>query len=281
MTPRLTVTVVVPTRNSARTLERCLLSLRAQTHPCTVVVVDNFSADATQAIARRHADVLMIAGPERSAQRNLGAAAHPAALLGFVDSDMVLAPEVVEQAAAAIAAGHGAAIVPERSVGEGFWARVRGFERAFYTGSDGVEAPRFFAAGVLDATGGFDETLDAGEDWDLGRRAARLASVARVQAFIDHDEGRVRYLDACRKKGSYAEGIVRFAAKHRGAAWNSLLDRPYLRRPWKLLRRPHLGAGLLALKTGEATAVALRIAALRLRSRGAPSTSKRSDDAAA
>src|SRR5581483_8446397 len=205
----------------------------------------------------------------RSRQRNLGAAAHPAAVVGFVDSDMVLSPHVVEQAAAAIAAGHGAVIVPERSVGDGFWARVRAFERDFYVGS---------AGGVLHAAGGFDETLDAGEDWDLGRRAARIATTARIAALIDHDEGRVRYLEACRKKGGYAPGIARFAAKHRGAAWTSLLDRPYLRRPWRLLAQPRLGAGLVALKTGEATAVAWRLASLRLR--GESITTRRHDAAA-
>jgi glycosyltransferase involved in cell wall biosynthesis len=264
MSAPLSVTVVVPTRNSARTLQRCLESLRAQTHPCTVVVVDNFSADRTRDIAAHLADAMIVAGPERSRQRNLGAAAFPARVVGFVDSDMALAPRVVEQAVAAITAGQGAVIVPERSVGEGFWARVRAYERAFYAGSDGVEAPRFFAAAVFDAAGGFDETLDAGEDWDLGRRVARIAGCARIEATIDHDEGRVRYLQACRKKGGYAEGIARFAAKHRGAAWSSLLDRPYLRRPWRLLAEPRLGAGLVALKTGEAAAVAVRLASMRL-----------------
>jgi arabinofuranan 3-O-arabinosyltransferase len=279
MTAMPSVTVVVPTRNSARTLARCLESLRAQTQRCTVVVVDNFSGDGTRDIAAAYADTLIVAGPERSRQRNLGAAARPAAVLGFVDSDMVLEPAVVEQAVAAIAAGHGAVIVPERSVGDGFWARVRAFERAFYVGSDGVEAPRFFAAAEFAAAGGFDETLDAGEDWDLGRRVAAGATVARVAAAIDHDEGRVGYLAACRKKAGYAEGIARFAAKHRGAAWSSLLDRPYLRRPWRLLAEPRLAAGLVALKTGEATAVALRLAALRLR--GDAITRSRRHDAAA
>jgi len=268
--PELEVTVVVPTRNSARTLERCLRSLRRQTLPCAIVVVDNFSDDGSVDIARAHADAVQVAGPERSRQRNLGAAMLPAPVLGFVDSDMELSPNVVAEAAGAVARGNAAVIAPERSVGDGYWARVRAYERAFYTGSDGVEAPRFFAAAAFTAVGGFDESLDAGEDWDLGRRVAQLGSTARITATIDHDEGRLRYLDACRRKGAYAQGIARFAAKHRGAAWSSLLDRPWLRRPWRLLDDPALGAGLVALKTGEATAVALRLASLRLHSAQAP-----------
>jgi len=48
--------VVVPTRNSSRTIEACLRSLRAQDHPCRVVVVDNHSSDDTVAVARLLAD---------------------------------------------------------------------------------------------------------------------------------------------------------------------------------------------------------------------------------
>jgi len=51
------VTVVVPTRNAARTLAACLESLRAQTTPCRTVVVDNGSTDATVTIAEQGADV--------------------------------------------------------------------------------------------------------------------------------------------------------------------------------------------------------------------------------
>jgi len=90
------VTVVVPTRNAARTLAACLESLRAQTTPCRTVVVDNGSTDATVTIAEQGADVVLHAGPERSAQRNYGARAYPAAIVGFIDADMILAPSVVD-----------------------------------------------------------------------------------------------------------------------------------------------------------------------------------------
>ncbi|MHB1599880.1 MAG: glycosyltransferase family 2 protein, partial [Acidimicrobiales bacterium] len=105
------VTVVVPTRNSARTLDACLRSLRSQTHPCQIVVVDNASTDETAVIARATADVVLEGGPERSAQRNQGARAAQADVVGFIDSDMVLAPGVVAQAVAAVHRGAGAVIV--------------------------------------------------------------------------------------------------------------------------------------------------------------------------
>ena len=66
---------MVPTRDSARTIESCLGSLRAQTHPdVEVIVVDNHSTDPTGALAARYADIVAERGPERCAQRNHGTA---------------------------------------------------------------------------------------------------------------------------------------------------------------------------------------------------------------
>ncbi|MEE6281340.1 glycosyltransferase [Georgenia sunbinii] len=51
----LTVSVVIPARNDAAALDRCLAALGWQTvAPLEVVVVDNASTDATAAVARRH-----------------------------------------------------------------------------------------------------------------------------------------------------------------------------------------------------------------------------------
>lgn len=244
------VTVVVPTRNAARTLVACLKSLRAQTYPCRIVVVDNGSTDGTSEIAERWADVVLEAGPERSAQRNFGARTHPADFLGFIDADMVLERSVVQEAVALLRDGAGSVIIPERTVGTGFWVEVRAFERSFYIGSDAIEAPRFFRREVFERAGGFDEELTGAEDWDLGQTVRRLAPVARTAATIAHDEGSLSYLAACRKKAHYAIGVRRYLAK-RGA--RALLDasrRPWLSRPWKLASRR--GLGLLALKAGEA-----------------------------
>jgi arabinofuranan 3-O-arabinosyltransferase len=224
-----------------------------------VVVVDNHSTDATQRIAHGLASVVIVAGPERSRQRNVGAAALDGPVVGFIDSDMTAPPSLVEEAVAAIDGGAGAVVVPEVTLGSGFWATVRAFERSFYVGR-AVESARFFRRDVFDACGGFNEELDAGEDWDLTLRAKTLGSVTRVQSVIQHHEGRVRFMAHCRKKATYAAGLRKFVRLHGRDGLRTAFDRPYLRSPWKLMwPHPVLGLGVVALKVGEAVAVALAL----------------------
>lgn len=258
-----TVTVVVPTRNAQRTLGACLQSLRSQSYPCRTVVVDNNSTDGTLAIAEHGADVVLHAGPERSAQRNIGARAFPADVVGFIDADMILDPTVVEEAVGALHGGAGSVIVPERTIGSGFWVDVRAFERSFYNGSDAIEAARFFRWDTFERTGGFDEQLTGPEDWDLSESARGLAPVARTVAGIQHDEGTIGYLEACRKKAYYAEGVRRYVGKRGISVLRQAGRRPWMRHPSQLLNRH--GAGLVVLKAGEATAVVLAISRASVR----------------
>jgi len=240
---KIDVVVIVPTRNSASTLKVCLESIRAQIQPCTLIVVDNGSTDDTTLIAAALADVVLSCGPERSAQRNAGAAATSAAIVGFIDSDMELPSTVVSEAVDAIVAGAASVVVPERTVGDGFWTNVRAYERSFYQDSEAIEAPRFFRRDVFEGVGGFDEAMTGAEDWDLAIRTSQAGPRVRIDSVILHHEGWVRYFSACRKKGYYGPGVARFAAKHGVFGMASASRRPWLRQP-RVLMTP-LGVGLL------------------------------------
>jgi glycosyltransferase involved in cell wall biosynthesis len=260
------VGVVVITLNAKRTVERCLRSLRAQTIPSTLVVVDYFSTDGTPDIARRLADVVLVGPPGLttsppffSAQRNFGAAHLDTDILAFIDADMMLETTVLAEAVAAMREGCGGVVIPERTIGEGFWTSVRAFERNFYLHTN-VECARVFSHSIFDRVGGFDEALPTKEDIDLHLRVATISAICRTQAFINHDEGFTSFLGLVRKKAVYASGMEAFVAKYRGTAVSHTLDRPYLRRPWLLVYpHPWKGACLLALKGGETLAVLLKV----------------------
>ncbi len=268
MAPR--VSCIVPTRNSAATLDACLRSVRAQTHPdLELVVVDNSSTDATVDVARAHADVLVDAGPERSAQRNAGARAASGEHLFFIDSDMVLEPSVVAEAAAEVDGGAVAVVVPEVSVGEGFWSRVKALERSCYVGDETIEAARYLPRETFDRVGGDGEEIVAGpEDWDLHERVTRLGgAIGRTQAFLYHDEGRLRLRETMATKFYYGRATGAYLRKHPVRARQQLrLVRPAFVRHWRrLARRPHLGTAVLVMKGCELGAGAAGLLWARVR----------------
>lgn len=257
------ISFVVPTRNSARTLDACLGSLRAQVHePVEIVVVDNASTDGTADIARRYAHTVADRGPERSAQRNHGTAVSTGDVVVFVDSDMVLEPHVAGEIAARLEAdpGLGALIIPERSFGEGFLAACRVLEKSLYVGDDGVEAPRAFRRRVIEALGGWDENLTAAEDWDLAdRTAAAGVGVGRIAAWIWHDEGRIRLRVTFAKKRYYGRWIDRYLQMHTGRGRRKFARTALLRRPGRLLRHPLRTGGMVVLKATEAAGLLLGV----------------------
>ena len=251
------VTVVVPTKNAARTLHACLESIVSQSVRCSLVVVDCGSHDDTTAIASGFADLVLDSIPNVSLQRNLGAQALQGDIVGFVDADMIAGKHVVEQAVEQIEAGAGSVVVPERSFGEKYWAKVRTFERSMYQGS--LEWPRFFTYDLFEEIGGYDGGLISMEDTDLGLRASALAKVGRTSDVFLHDEGPLTYRAACRKKIGYASGIAAFRRKHGRQAMMAHMRRPYFENPSLLLAQPFLGLGVIALKGGEAAAVGGRL----------------------
>ena len=61
------ISVIIPTRNSSRTIEKCLQSIKDQSYEnIELIVVDNNSTDNTKDIANRFTDKVFNFGPERS-----------------------------------------------------------------------------------------------------------------------------------------------------------------------------------------------------------------------
>ena len=48
------ITVITPTYNSERTIERCIKSVQSQTYPCEHIIIDALSVDATTAIITKY-----------------------------------------------------------------------------------------------------------------------------------------------------------------------------------------------------------------------------------
>lgn len=100
------ISVVIPVRNGARTLDPCLRAACDAAAPGDeVVVVDDGSTDESAAVAARHPCLLVRLERPRGAgaARNAGAAAARGELLFFTDADCIVGPQSLQRAAAALA----------------------------------------------------------------------------------------------------------------------------------------------------------------------------------
>jgi len=87
------VSFVIPTLNSVRTLERCLASIRAQDYPeVEIVLADAGSTDGTLDLAERYGVDQVVDNPLQTGESGKAVAAKAAKgeILAFVDSDNIL-----------------------------------------------------------------------------------------------------------------------------------------------------------------------------------------------
>lgn len=253
------VSLIVPTKNSAEVLGSCLESLKNQTYQNTeIIVVDNYSTDKTKSIARKYTDKVYDKKPERSAQRNFGAAKAKGEFVFFIDSDMILTPKVVEACVQELTNSLlGGLVIPEKSYGQGFWARAKAHERSFYLGNTSIEAARFFPKRIFKELGGFDEKLTGPEDWDFSQRVSKKNKIGRVNEFILHNEGKLSLRKTLEKKYYYSQKFAEYLMKkeHESVQQEqfSILGRykVFFSQPKKLIQAPVLSLGMLFMKTGE------------------------------
>jgi glycosyltransferase involved in cell wall biosynthesis len=248
------ITIVIPTYNSRVTLARCLASVRSQIHgPKVVIVVDRFSGDGTSEAAKAEGAKVIETGVNRSLARNIGLEHSSSDGVLFVDSDMILPPSLIEECEAGLAKYH-ALIIPEISVGRGFWAECKAAERKTYIRNDMIEAARCFRTDALLSLGGYNPRLEAGEDWDLQiRTRAAGFSVGRTAAEIEHDEGEPTLLSMLKKKYFYGKmfGIYLATNPREGVRQLNPFRRILAPTLATLPTNPAHGMGILLLRTLE------------------------------
>jgi glycosyltransferase involved in cell wall biosynthesis len=181
------VAVVIPCFNQAHYLAEAIESVLGQTlAPAEVVVVDDGSEDNSHEVAGRYERVIRMRQRNRgvAAARNAGLGATGAARVVFLDADDRLLPTALEVGANALDRRPQVAFVSGVSRDIGDDGRVlpglrqplvtqdhylRLLEDCFiWSGSSIV-----YRRTALETVGGFDESLTAGDDYDLYLRLAR------------------------------------------------------------------------------------------------------------
>jgi glycosyltransferase involved in cell wall biosynthesis len=194
MKPR--VSVVIAAFNSETTLGATLSGALTQTMPVEeIIVVDDGSTDSTAAVARAHGPrVRVVVQPNAgvAAARNRGLSEAAGELVTFIDADDFWLPSCIER------------LVEQRPAGKwiaaanAYYLRANGLRtddvrlRGRFPGAaqqrqaileeNFVPSMTLFPRSLVEEIGGFDETLEVAEDWDLWLRAIfavwRVAAVA-------------------------------------------------------------------------------------------------------
>ncbi len=184
MKPDPKISFVIIGRNEAAHLAACLQAVLQVQHPADrkeIIYVDNNSTDESLAIARRF-PIHVIALKQQSATpglaRNAGLAAATGSFVQFIDGDMVLLPQWIPTALPSFETRQVAAVVgrlQEQHPRSSLYNRW--FDFTWKTAHLGeIDAPGgggLFRVTALREVGGYDDTMAAAEETDVGHRLRR------------------------------------------------------------------------------------------------------------
>lgn len=248
------VSVIIPTKNSAKTLELCLNSVKNQTYKnIEIIVVDNFSDDNTLDIARNFTNSIFSVNPERSTQVNYGAQKAVGKYVYRVDSDFIIEPEVLREAVNLAESKNYAAILIHNTSDPSvsFWAKVRKFERDMYDDDNLNVAVRFIRRDIFLLLGGLDPELTYGEDYDLHNRIIEKYSIGKINSKEMHLGEYKSLIEIAKKNYYYGHFVSRFIKKNRkrGIKQVNPFRKVYFKQSGKFLCQPTLMLGFLIYQT--------------------------------
>lgn len=263
------VSVIIPAYNTEKIIPKCLQSISKQTflqnNNLEVILVDDRSLDKTIQTAKLVSKKLGLnlkviplkKHEERAVARNIGCKNALGKFLLFLDADMQLSKNVIQECINSVKKTFQAVIIPEHSYGEGFWSDCRSLEKKCYIGNDQVEAARFIEKKSFWNVGGWDPTMISGEDWDLTRRLREKYKIGRINSLIYHYEGRLTLWFTARKKYYYGTVALPFWQKNlvKSSHIFSMVFRPAYIYKWKLLLSDPIHTfGMIILKFVEFSA---------------------------
>jgi len=248
------VSIVIPTYNSQKDIVRLLKSIKNQSYSkIESIVVDDGSSDKTVDISKKYANkVYARKHSERSVQRNFGASKAKGKYLLFLDSDMELTKNVVQDCIDTITnSKFKALIIPEETMGNSFISKVRRFERDMYKGNSTYEVARFFEKKVFNEVGGYDKNLTGAEDYDLPYRVSKKYKVGWAKESILHHEHTLSIWQLLKKKYYYAKMSVTYADKHPELVSKQgtiFFRKVYLTNWKKFVKNPFIGISFIVVR---------------------------------
>jgi len=251
------VSVIVPTFNSGKTLETCLKSIRNQSYKSIeLIIVDAFSRDNTPQVATEFGAKVFLLAAERSPARNFGVGQAKGRFVLFIDSDMELSSNVIEECVAiCVRKEVDAVIIPEESIGESFLAKCKKLEKVMRLRELYCEAPRFFPREAFELVGGYDEKLVVGEDFELTQRLRNAGfTIGRCGAIIGHHEENISLRKLTSKLYYYGKKLPVYVTKEPSLTLKTSSPIHLVKNLPLLKQQPIYFTGLCSLKLVEYTA---------------------------
>ncbi len=218
------ISVVIPTRNSAVIIEDMLTSLSTSTFKDFEVIIndDMISSDNMSEVVGRFSKKLNINYVQENVSmaqgRLTGAEKAMGDILIHLDSDMSVTPDLLQECYEKIGEGYDGLVIPERSVGESFWADVKVLEKKLYQGVGQLESLRVIKKQVYFCLGGHNPSMVFSEDKDLDIRFKDSGyKLSRTDNHLTHKEGSVELASLARKKLGYSGTADVFATAHPAA----------------------------------------------------------------
>ena len=251
------VSVIVPTKNEAHHIVDCLKSIKNQTYKnIEVIIVDQSSTDNTKELAKKHgAYVINRPAPKfyspPSTSRNVGAKLAKGSILYHLDADMQLSKNLINEAVELFNSTEFVALaVHEKDIADSFWTKCKAFERRCYWNNINLQAARIVKAEVFKAVGGYDETIESGEDFYIDKQYKQYGSTAICKNTVRHDLKGLKFKKMLTKKYNYGKTGSSYFIKSQqsGAHIVKLQLLSYIRNLPRFIAHPLQGAGMLLLR---------------------------------
>ena len=244
------VSVIVPTKNSALLLSKCLDSVKNQTYTnIEIILVDNNSTDNTKEIASKYTNFVFNQGPERSAQVNFGVYKANGEFVYKIDSDFVLESQVISQCVEEIQKGFDAIVVHNSPDVRVSWiARVRKFEVDMYKYDITHSSARFVKKSVYEKIGGFDPKITAGEDYDFQNKLNRSGfKTGFIEAEALHLGEPTNIWNHLKKYYDYGRDFVNYQSKNKTESSSQLgfFRAVYIKNWKKFVTNPVMGIAFI------------------------------------
>ncbi len=218
------VSIIIPTYNSAKVIKMCLDASCYQDYPqdmCEVILVDNNSSDNTLSLAKTYpVKIIKCRGtpPAVCRQRNLGVQHSKGDYIYILDHDMELPKDFLKRFAIEVKRTKGkidAWYIPETVVaGNSTISNVRTLEKRFYDDTV-ISAVRLMKISWFKKTSGYDLDLSGGPaDWDMDIQLRLFgAQVGTLEECIYHHEEGLSFWKHIIKKSIYIEGSNKYKDK--------------------------------------------------------------------